>query len=415
MIVEIISTGTELLLGEILNTNFQYLSQNLNKLGFDILYETTVGDNEKRMEEVLHDAMARADIIITTGGLGPTRGDITKEIVMKVCKKDSYLNPEIWRKIEAYFAKMGIAVPPNNKKQAIVPKDAEILENEAGTALGIWLECNGKTIILLPGPPAEVKDICKKRLWDMLQKKFAGQRIILSRVLHLRGIGESLTAEIIDDLILHQTNPTLAIYARCGETIIRITAKAEDSKIACNMIKDMQEKLTERLEKYIYGVDDESIADVLGRLLLHNNATIAFAESCSGGLASSLLTDIPGSSEYFLGSVVTYTNMAKNKLLKVQQATLDKFGAVSRETACEMAVGVKNLLGSDYGVSVTGNAGPGASEDKEVGLVYIAVASKEAVCCQEHRFSSNRTENKLRIAITALSLAVDEIKSKNTM
>ncbi len=413
MIVEIISTGTELLLGEILNTNFQYLSQNLNRLGFDVLYETTVGDNEKRMEEVLRAAMERADVIITTGGLGPTRGDITKETVMKVCNREGHLDTGIWEKIEVYFAKRGKVVPLNNKKQAIVPSGAEILKNEAGTAPGIWLEYDGKTIILLPGPPAEVKDICEKKLWNMMLKKFAGQGIILSRVLHLYGIGESLTAEIIDDLIMNQTNPTLAIYARCGETIIRITAKAENSKTAGDMIKNMQEKLTERLGKYIYGIDDESLAGILGQLLLRHNVTIAFAESCSGGLASSLLTDIPGSSEYFLGSVVTYTNMAKNKLLKVHQATLDKFGAISSETACEMAVNVKNLLGSNYGVSITGNAGPGASENKEVGLVYIAVASKDAVYCQKHRFASNRTENKLRIALTALSLAIDKIKSEN--
>lgn len=415
MIVEVINTGTELLLGEILNTNFQYLSKNLNNMGFDVLYQSTVGDNENRMQQVLMQAMNRADIIITTGGLGPTRGDITKETVMELCGVDSYLDLDTWGRIDDFFAKKGTCVPSNNDKQAMIPVGAEVLQNEVGTAPGIVLEHNNKLFIMLPGPPSELVDMCEKQLWPYLQKRFGKQGIILSRVLRLRGIGESLTAEKIDDLILNQSNPTIAIYARRGEIIVRITAKAPEQSAAEEMLDKYEELLQLRLGKYIYGIDDESLASYAGKLLRKYNKTIAFAESCSGGLASSLITDIPGSSEYLLGSVVSYTNMAKNKVLNVQTETLDTFGAVSREAACEMASGVRNLMGADYGISITGNAGPDPSENKPVGLVYIAVATDKIVYCQEHHFTATRTENKLRIALTAISMLIDKINEENNL
>lgn len=409
MKVEIITTGTELLLGEILNTNVQYLSRKLNNMGFDVLYHTTVGDNPERMHAVLECAMQRADIIITSGGLGPTRGDITKEMVMEVCRTESYLDLDTWGRIDAYFAKKGIIPTQNNEKQAYVPIGAEVLQNDVGTAPGLWLEYNGKIFVMLPGPPAELTDVCEKQLFPRLLQRFAEHGIILSRTLHLRGAGESLIASKLDKLIMQQTNPTIALYARYGEILIRLTAKAAGEDAANKMLDSCEAQVRKYVDEYIYGVDDATLAACLGQELLKQSKTIAFAESCSGGLASSLVTDVPGSSEYLLGSVVTYTNMAKEKLLHVQADTLAEFGAVSKETACEMAVGVRNLLGSDYGVSITGNAGPGASEGKPVGLVYIAVATKDAIYCQEHHFTSTRTENKLRIAQTAISMAIDKL------
>ena len=413
MKVEVINTGTELLLGDILNSNFQYLSRRLNSMGFDVLYQTTVGDNPGRMKQVLEQAMTRADIVITSGGLGPTRGDITKEMVMEVCHTEAYLDLDTWGRIDAFFQNKGTCAPANNDKQAYVPIGAEVLQNEVGTAPGLWLEYNGKTFIMLPGPPSELIDVCEKQLWPRMQQRFSSQGIILSRVLHLRGIGESKVAEVIDSLIIAQSNPTIAIYARYGEIIIRITAKADNVDKANKLLDKCEQELRAYLDNYIYGVDDDSLAAALGKLLLAKGKTISFAESCSGGLASSLITDVAGSSEYLLGSVVTYTNMAKNKLINVQQDTLDRYGAVSRETACEMAVGVRRLLGSDYGVSITGNAGPGASEGKPVGLVYIAVATEDALYWQEHHFASTRTENKLRIALTAISMVIDKILEEN--
>ena len=409
MKVEIVTTGTELLLGEILNTNVQYLSRKLNNMGFDVLYQTTVGDNAERMQQVLENAMQRADIIITSGGLGPTRGDITKEVVMRVCHTDSYLDLDTWGRIDAYFAKKGLVPTDNNEKQAYVPIGAEVLQNDVGTAPGLWLEYAGKIFILLPGPPAELMDVCEKQLWARLQQHFADQGIILSRTLHLRGIGESLVAAKLDEVIMAQSNPTIALYARYGEILIRLTAKTKNLASAQKMLDAAEAEVRKYVDAYIYGVDDATLAACLGQELLQQHKTIAFAESCSGGLASSLVTDVPGSSEYLLGSAVTYTNMAKEKLLHVQSDTLAEFGAVSKETACEMAVGVRQLFGSDLGVSITGNAGPGGSEGKPVGLVYIAVAAKDVVYCQEHHFTSTRTENKLRIAQTAISMAIDKL------
>ena len=409
MIVEVINTGTELLLGEILNTNFQYLSRHLNNRGFDVLYQTTVGDNENRMEQVIHNAMSRADMIITTGGLGPTRGDITKDIVMKACNVEGYLDQEVLNKINAFFAKRKTCKASNNDKQAIVPIGATVLNNEVGTAPGLWLEHNDKIFVMLPGPPSELMHVCEQQLWPLLDNKFAGQGIILSRVLHLRNIGESTVAELIDDLIVKQTNPTLAIYARRGEIIIRITAKAVDATAATVMLDEGEAALRERLEKYIYGVDDETLASYLGKKLLKQYKTISFAESCTGGLASNLVTDIAGSSEYLIGSIVTYTNEAKHNLLKVKEETLSAYGAVSEETALEMAQGVRKLFGSDYGVGITGNAGPGGSEGKPVGLVYIAIATPDEVYCKEFNFTSTRIENKLRIALTAISMVIDKL------
>lgn len=412
MKAEIITTGTELLLGEILNTNVQYLSRRLNSMGFDVLYHTTVGDNPERMQAVLEKAMERADIIITSGGLGPTRGDITKEMVMQVCHTESYLDLDTWGRIDAYFAKKGVCRPANNDKQAYVPLGAEILQNDVGTAPGLWLEYQDKLFILLPGPPSELTDVCEKQLWPRLLRRFADHGVILSRTLHLRGLGESLVAEKLDALIMAQSNPTIALYARYGEILVRLTAKAAGEVQAKAMLDTCEQQVRQYVDEYIYGVDDATLAACLGQELLKQGKTIAFAESCSGGLASSLVTDVPGSSEYLLGSVVTYNNMAKNKLINVQQDTLSRYGAVSRETACEMAAGVRRLLGSDLGVSITGNAGPSASEGKPVGLVYIAVATEDVVYCQEHRFASTRTENKLRIALAAISMAIDKLKEE---
>ena len=413
MKVEIVTTGTELLLGEILNTNVQYLSRKLNSMGFDVFYHTTVGDNPARMKAVLEHALERADIIITSGGLGPTRGDITKETVMEITGTDSYLDLDTWGRIDAYIRKRtGCPPSENNEKQAYVPIGAEILQNEVGTAPGLWLDYNGKIFVLLPGPPSELMDMCEKQLWPRLLQRFADHGIILSRTLHLRGVGESRVAEILDDVIMHQSNPTIALYARYGEILIRMTAKAADSAAATALLDACEAQVREYVEEYVYGVDDASLAACLGQELLAQGKTIAFAESCSGGLASSLVTDVPGSSEYLVGSVVSYTNKIKNKLLNVQQETLDRYGAVSRETACEMAIGVRRALGSDLGVSITGNAGPSASEGKPVGLVYIAVATEDVVYCQEHRFTSTRTENKLRIALAAISMAIDKLKEE---
>ncbi|NLH46536.1 MAG: competence/damage-inducible protein A [Acholeplasmataceae bacterium] len=413
MIVEVINTGTELLLGDILNTNFQYLSKALNQKGFDVLYQTTVGDNETRLREVLKIAIARADIIVTTGGLGPTRGDITKEMVASALDLPLELDQETLEKINQFFIHRGICMPENNVKQAMIPQGAHILKNDAGTAPGLAVEADDKLIILLPGPPNEMKHVCTEQMLPFLEEHFSQQGIIHSKVLRLKGIGESTVAEKLDDIIMSQTNPTIAIYARSGEIIIRITAKSIDYAMAEAMIAEMEAEVRKRLENNIYGVDNESLAKKLGEELLKRNSTISFAESCTGGLASSMLTDIPGSSEYLLGSVVSYSNEAKAKVINVSEDSLKKYGAVSEQVAREMAAGVRNLFNTTLGVGITGIAGPGGgSSEKPVGLVYMAIASEKGIVCQKHKFHGSRTDNKLRSVLAAFSLALDKLNEE---
>lgn len=410
MIVEIVNTGTELLLGEILNTNSQYLSRELNALGFDVFYQTTVGDNPKRLQEVLALALTRADIVVMTGGLGPTRGDITKEIAAEVLKLKLEEHAPTLRRIEGFFAARGAVMPENNCKQALVPAGARILTNDVGTAPGLVLPAGEKIVVLLPGPPNELQYVFQTELVPFLNTAFAQHSIIHSKVLHLRGIGESDVAEKLDALIMAQTNPTIAIYARRGEIIIRITAKSSSVSSAETMIEAVEKAIRELLGSYIYGTDDDSLAQVLGDELRRRKATIAFAESCTGGLASSMLTDIPGSSDYLAGSVVSYSNGAKHELLRVKTASLDTYGAVSETVAAEMAVGVRSLFHTTVGVGITGIAGPGGGfEDKPVGLVYIAVDTDKGVVVQRFRFNGTREYNKLRSALAAFSMVLDKL------
>jgi nicotinamide-nucleotide amidase len=410
--VEIINTGTELLLGDIVNTSFQLLSRTLNDAGFNVLYQTTIGDNGDRLLEVLDIALHRADIVITTGGLGPTRGDITKEMVARYLKRPLVLSDAWVKKMEAFFRSRGLTMAANNKKQAMVPEGAEVFNNDVGTApgLAIWTP-EGKLIILLPGPPAETRFVLEEEVMPYLRRTFAEQGVIHSRLLHLRGISESMTAAKLDQVVMSQTNPTVAIYARKGEILIRITAKAS-SLDACNDLIAREEALIRScVGEYIYGVDYETLAEALGKRLLEKHLTIAFAESCTGGLTSSLMTDVPGSSEYLLGSVVSYSNMAKHEILGVPQETLDRYTAVSRETAKAMAEGVRRLLHTDVGVSITGIAGPGGgTPEKPVGLVYEACATAKGTIIQELRYKASRTTIKMRAAMNAMSMAMDEIK-----
>ena len=411
MRVEVITTGTELLLGEILNTNFTWLAQELNRRGFDVLYQTTVGDNPARMKEVLDIAVKRADVIITSGGLGPTRGDITKEMIAEYCGVDMYMNLEVWNHIHELLSRRSICIAENNEKQALVPSGAVVLHNEAGTAPGLVLEQGDTTFVMLPGPPFELKTVCEKELFPYFEQRFPHLGIIKSHTLKLRGIGESNLAEKLDDIIINQTNPTIALYARHGEILVRLTAKAPSAEKADALIAGMQEKVEKVIGTYVYGYDDDTLPEVLGKELLCRQQTIAFAESCTGGLASSMMTDVPGSSEYVKGSVISYTDEVKNQVIHVSKTTLAKKGAVSEETAVEMARGVREAIGSDMAVSITGLAGPGGgTRKKPVGLVYIAVADANGELCRKYNFGGTRSQIKHRAAMAALSFALDRLK-----
>ena len=406
MRVEVITTGTELLLGEIVNENFVYLARELNQRGFDVLYQTTVGDNPGRIKEALRLAASRADIVITSGGLGPTRGDITKEEAAEYCGVPLYMDLEVWNHIQELLSRRNACITSNNDKQALVPSGAIVLRNEVGTAPGLVLKhaVDGTVFILLPGPPYELRYICRHELFPYLEKEYA-------HTLKVRGLGESRVAAMLDDLIVRQTNPTIALYARHGDILVRLTAKAPSAAEADALIARLQYNIEAVIGRYVYGYDEDSLPEVLGKELLKQQKWIAFAESCTGGLATSLMTDVPGSSAYVKGSVVSYTEAVKNGLLAVSKTDLERKGAVSPEVARQMAEGVREKLGTDLGVSVTGLAGPGGgTKKKPVGLVYMAVADADGTVCREFHFSGSRTQIKLRAAMAAIGLAFDRAK-----
>lgn len=411
MIVEIVTTGSELLLGQIINTNVAYMSARLNDLGFDVVYQTTVGDNYARMKAVLEHALSRADIVITSGGLGPTQGDITKEVSAEIFGRKMKLHEESKRRMDERFAQRNIVWTDNNLRQVTLPEGAEVFLNYNGIASGVVLENNGKYLINLPGPPSEMKDMFERSLKPFLERKFGFKHVIVSKVLNTCGIGESLLETKIKDLILAQSNPTLALLIRPTGVIIRITAKAETKEIAETMIAKVEEKIRARVGEYIYAVDNEDLVAVVAKTLKDKNLTIACAESCTGGLLASRLTSISGSSSYIKGSIVTYSNEAKMKFLDVDENILKEKGAVSKEVATQMAEGVKKAIGSDIGIGITGIAGPtGGTDKKPVGLVYIAIAEKCGTIVKENIFSGDRENVRYRSTQQALEMVRQYLK-----
>jgi len=405
VIVEIVTTGSELLLGQIINTNSAYMAAGLNAIGFDVVYQTTVGDNRERMRAVLEQALSRADIVITSGGLGPTQGDITKEVCAGIFGRKLYLHEESLERIKAHFRHVQKEMADNNIRQAMIPEGAVVFKNYAGTAPGVALEDNGRLLVNLPGPPSEMKDMFERSLKPYLEEKYGFDSVIVSRVLDTFGIGESSLETLIRDLILAQQNPTLALLVRPSGVIIRITAKAPSKQEADELIAQMEKEIRARLDKYIYAVDDEDMEDIVGRQLLQRQLTIACAESCTGGLLTSRLTDVPGSSAYVKGAIVSYTNEMKHRELGVSEEVLASQGAVCEAVAAAMAEGVALKTGADIGVGITGIAGPGgASDEKPVGLVYIAVAGREGTIVKKNIFTGRRKQIKYKTTQTALDM-----------
>ncbi len=405
MVVEIVTTGSELLLGQVINTNVAYMSSRLNELGFDVVYQTTVGDNYARMKEVLEHALSRADIVITSGGLGPTQGDITKEVSAEIFGTKLVLHEESKRRMDEHFARHHVKWTENNLRQVTLPEGAEVFLNYNGIASGVAQEKDGKILINLPGPPSEMKDMFERSLKPYLQRRFGFKHVIVSKVLNTCGIGESLLETKIRDLILAQSNPTLALLIRPTGVIIRITAKADTHEAAEAMIGKVEAQIRSRVAEYIYGVDDEKMEDIVAKLLVQNKFTISCAESCTGGTLAGRLTSVPGSSAYIKASIVTYSNEAKVKFLGVKEDTLAQYGAVSEDTARQMAEGIIKTVGSDIGVGITGIAGPtGATKDKPIGLVYIAVAGPHGTVVKENCFSGDRSRVRFRATQQALEM-----------
>lgn len=405
MNAELIAVGTEILLGQIVNTDAQVIAQGLSELGINVYYQTVVGDNPERLERAIIEAKNRADIIITTGGLGPTLDDLTKETLAKVFNKSLKLDEESLDEIKIFFDKLGKQMTPNNQKQAWLPEGCTVFKNEWGTAPGCGFESDSKYVIMLPGPPRECEPMFKKYAVPFLYPLAGG--CIKSHNVRMFGIGESAMETKLHDLMQSMQNPTIAPYAKTSECFVRITAKAETEDEAEKMLQPVVEKVKQIIGDDVYGVDVDSLEQVVGRLLIKNNMTLSVAESCTGGLLSKRITDLAGASDYYMGGVCSYSNEVKMKVLGVKAETLEKYGAVSSQTAEEMAKGVAERLGTDVGVGITGIAGPGGGTiDKPVGLVYISVWINGKCITKK----TNNTHGRDRVRNYAASVALDIIR-----
>jgi nicotinamide-nucleotide amidase len=411
MKAEIISIGTEILLGHIINTNASYLSERLAESGIDVYYHTTVGDNPQRLEESIRKSVMRSDIVITTGGLGPTVDDITAETVARLINKRLILDKTILKTLREYFKIRKYGFPPENVRQAYVPEGAKWVANKIGTAPGLIIKYEGRTIICLPGPPGELEPMFERRIIPHI-RKMRGAWIIKSRAIKTTGLAESRVNGMVKDFLDLKPPTTVGIYARLKEVDLKITAKAKDEKAADRAIKKVEKEIRARLKNYIFGYDDERLEDAAANILFKKNRTIAIAESCTGGLVSNRLTDVSGSSGYFLMGLVAYSNRVKIAGLGVNERTLKKYGAVSRQVALEMARGIRELAGSDMGMGITGIAGPaGGTGAKPVGLVFIALAKRGldrkrglTPPVKEFRFKGTRSEIKFQASQAALDM-----------
>jgi nicotinamide-nucleotide amidase len=403
MRAEIVCVGTELLLGQILNTDARYIARRLNEHGLDVLFESTVGDNATRLADVFRRALDRSDLVVVSGGLGPTDDDLTKETLAEVAGRPLQMDQAALASLERFFADRGRRMTDNNRKQALVPTGGLAIANPNGTAPGIMLEHQGKLVFLLPGPPHELEPMVDDFVMPELARR-GFRQVIHSRVLRFAGIGESDLETRVKDILLVQGNPTVAPLVDADGVTLRITAKADDRPQAEALIAPVEAALRARVGEFVYGIDEEDLADAVGRELKRHGATLAVAESCTGGLLGGRLTAIPGSSEYFLGGIISYANDVKHQLLGVPAAVLRDRGAVSRETAAAMAGGIRRSLGSTYSIAITGLAGPGGgSATKPVGLVYIAYAGPNGTEVDEHRIQGNRARVRARTASLALA------------
>ena len=410
MVVELISVGTELLLGNIVNTNTQFLAEKCALLGLTMYHQVTVGDNHDRLAEVIRTALKRSDVIILTGGLGPTEDDLTKEVCAEVMGFPLVEDTHTHERIEEYFRNnIYKVIPDNNWKQAIVPAGCIVLDNDNGTAPGLILEKYGKSAILLPGPPNELYPLFMNQVYPYLQK--LQPEVIRSQMVKICGVGESQVEDKILDLIDKQQNPTIATYAKTGEVHIRVTAKAATEEDAKKLVKPVVKEIKNRFGDYVYSTkEEETLEQAVVRLLKKYELTVTTAESCTGGLLAGRIINVPGASEVYNEGFITYSNKAKRKYLDVSKSTLKKYGAVSEQTAREMATGGVFATDSDACVAVTGLAGPdGGSEEKPVGLVYIATYMKDKVNVQKYQFKGNRAKIREQAVVKGLDLLLRSI------
>lgn len=409
MVVEIISVGTEILLGNIVNTNAAYLAEKGAGLGLSCYYQDVVGDNEERLMGVIKTALSRADILLLSGGLGPTQDDLTKETAAKALGRNLYLHEPSKEAIAAFFQKKGIEITENNWKQAMVPEDCIVVDNPNGTAPGIIMTDNGKHVILMPGPPNEMIPMFDNSIMPYLSALEPG--IIYSQTVKICGVGESKAESMVEDLINAQSNPTIATYAKTGEVHLRVTARSEDEKEAKKLVKPIVKELKGRFGNHVYTTqEDVTLEKAVVDLLVANHLTITTVESCTGGMLAARLINVPGVSEVFKTGYITYSNKSKRRVLGIKKTLLEKHGAVSPETAKEMAKRSALFAKSDVSVGITGIAGPdGGSEEKPVGLVYIACNVCGRIEIKECHFGGSRMKIRESSVSAALSLLRESI------
>ncbi|HBM74026.1 MAG TPA: competence/damage-inducible protein A [Clostridiaceae bacterium] len=412
MKAELISVGTELLLGDIINTNAQYIARRLADIGIFVYYQTVVGDNPQRLKEAYDIAFKRSELVITTGGLGPTKDDLTKEIAARYFNRKLLLDMDSLQKIETFFKNTNRTMTENNRKQALFPEGSKILPNPNGTAPGCIIKEGKKIIIMLPGPPKEMAPMFEASVMPYLEQ--FQDCVLVSKVLRVLGLGESLMEDKIKDIIDSQTNPTIAPYAKEGEATLRITARGRDKKEAEVIMAPVEKKIRDRLGDNIYGVGNTSIDEVVAKELIKRKLTIALAESCTGGLLAYRLVRNPGVSAVLIEGDVTYSNDAKMRRLNVKKETLGKFGAVSEQTALEMVQGIVKSSNADIGISVTGIAGPeGGTAEKPVGLVYVGLYIKGKTMVRKFNFPGNREKIQNRTVMNALDWLRRELEHMN--
>ncbi len=403
MNAEILSVGTELLLGEILNTDAQFLASELSALGINVFHQTVVGDNPQRLKDVIKLALSRSDLLITSGGLGPTSDDITKEAVCEAMGVELSPDARSLARIEAYFKQMNRTMAKINEKQAMLPKDGIILDNNCGTAPGGIIEKNGRIAIFLPGPPHELKQMFTESVRPYLLKRT--ESILYSKTLRIAGIGESRVEELLSDLMQNAQNPTVAPYAKTDEVTLRLTARCKNDRDGETIIAPVETKIRAVLGDAVYGTNDDTIYQCVFSMLKERNMTVSFAESCTGGLLAAKLTDFAGASAVLAESYVTYHNAAKAKILGVNELLLKEKGAVSREVCAAMAEGLSRISGADIALSITGVAGPDTDEKgNPVGLVYIGLCANGQTVVHELHFAGSRERIRNRAAMNAYLL-----------
>jgi nicotinamide-nucleotide amidase len=414
MNAEIVSIGDEILIGQILNTNSKWIAEQLNLIGIDVCQISTISDNKQHILKVLDEAGKRADIILITGGLGPTKDDVTKNALCQYFDTKLVFNQDVYKKVERFISKRDMGMNQLNKEQAEIPENCKIIPNKYGTAAGMWFEKNDKVYVSMPGVPFEMISMMEDEIIPLIKNKF-NPPIIIHKTVLTQGYPESELAEKLSDWEDNLPKNMSLAYLPSPESLrLRLTVKGENFESLTKQIDKELDKLKKQINSYIFGYNKETLQEVVGKALILKNKTLASAESCTGGNIAKLITSVSGSSKYFLGSVVAYSNSIKTSILNVNYESIDNYGAVSKQVVSEMAAGIINAFNSDYAIATSGIAGPtGGTDEKPIGTTWIAVASKSKIVAKKFLFGDNRDRNITRASATALNMLRKLILSEN--